>query len=232
MLHKSPKQTALIERTRAGVVACDARKGLMLLDHNTLCVADLHFEKASFLQMNGHVPLPTYDTRDSLQRLGQLVSDYAPKRVVALGDSFHDIDADLRFSGADCELLNAIVEITEDFIWILGNHDPDIPDCVKGRREDHAQIGGFLMTHHPYDPGAAGVNLCGHYHPKLRVSTKGGKVSGPCFAVSAERIILPSFGTFTGGLNVDTPDFKAALPGALRYHMVKGDKVYRFDQPR
>jgi len=227
-LRTSLKETAIIERTRAGVAACDARKGLMLLGHDTLCVADLHFEKASFLQMNGHVPLPTYDTRDSLHRLAGLVEDYAPKRVVALGDSFHDIAADQRLSETDCELLNQIVESVEDFIWILGNHDPDIPDYVRGRREDHAQIGGFLMTHHPHDAGDQGVNLCGHYHPKLRVTIKTGKISAPCFAVSHERIILPSFGTFTGGLNVDHPDFKAALPRATRYHMVRKDKVYCF----
>ncbi len=227
-MQTSLRETAIIERTRASVVACDARKGLMLLDHDTLCVADLHFEKASFLQMNGHVPLPTYDTRDSLHRLARLVKDYTPKRIVALGDSFHDIDADQRLSDRDCELLNRIVDSVEDFIWILGNHDPEIPDCVRGRREDHAQIGGFLMTHHPHDAGDQGVNLCGHYHPKLRVAVKTGKISGPCFAVSHERIILPSFGTFTGGLNVDHPDFKAALPGATHYHMVRKDKVYRF----
>jgi len=232
MLQNSLKDTALIERTRAGVVACDARKGLMLIDHNTLCVADLHFEKASFLQMNGYVPLPTYDTRDSLRRLAKLVEDYAPKCVVALGDSFHDIDADRRLSKTDCDRLNQIVDSVEDFVWILGNHDPDIPNGVRGRREDHAQIGAFLMTHHPHEPGDGCVNLCGHYHPKIRVSTKGGKVSGPCFAISAERIILPSFGTFTGGLNVDTEDFKAALPDARRYHMVRGDKIYRFDSAR
>jgi DNA ligase-associated metallophosphoesterase len=226
----SPVQkTALIERTRAGVVACDARKGLMLLDHDTLCVADLHFEKASFLQMNGHVPLPTYDTRDSLHRLAALVSDYAPKRVVALGDSFHDIDADQRFSDEDCELLNAIVDSVDAFIWVLGNHDPNIPDGVRGPREDHAQVGDFLLTHHPHDPGKAGVNLCGHYHPKLQVRVKTGKISGPCFAHSPERIILPSFGTFTGGLWVSDPAFQVALPGAHRYHMVRGEKVYRFD---
>lgn len=201
----------------------------MLLEHDTLCVADLHFEKASFLQMNGHVPLPTYDTRDSLTRLARIIADYRPKRVVALGDSFHDIDADQRFSETDAALLNAIVEGVEEFIWILGNHDPDIPDCVKGHREDHAQIGGFLMTHLPHEAEDLGVNLCGHYHPKLRVRTKGGKISGPCFAVSAARIILPSFGTFTGGLNVDTDDFRAALPNAMRYHMIRGDKIYRFD---
>ncbi|WP_427451766.1 ligase-associated DNA damage response endonuclease PdeM [Litorimonas sp. WD9-15] len=223
------KQTALIERTRAGVTACDARKGLMLLDHDTLCVADLHFEKASFLQMNGHAPLPTYDTRDSLHRLAGLVADYAPKTVVALGDSFHDIDADQRFSETDCDLLNAIVDSVETFIWVLGNHDPDIPDCVRGPREDHAQVGGFLLTHHPHDPGPDGVNLCGHYHPKLRVNTGRGKVSGPCFAVSEERIILPSFGTFTGGLDVEDIAFKSALPGAHRYHMVRKDRIYRFD---
>lgn len=226
----SPSQkTALIERTRAGVTACDARKGLMLLDHSTLCVADLHFEKASFLQMNGHVPLPTYDTRDSLQRLAELVADYAPKTVVALGDSFHDIDADQRLSAADAQALNAIVDSVENFIWVLGNHDPDIPKAVRGPREDHVQIGGFLLTHHPHDPGAEGVNLCGHYHPKLRVSVGRGKVSGPCFAVSTERIILPSFGTFTGGLDVKDPAFEEALPDATRYHMVRKSKIYRFE---
>lgn len=221
------RKTALVERTRAGPVACDARKATVLLDHNTLCVADLHFEKASFLQMNGHVPLPTLDTRDTLERLASLVRDYAPKCVVALGDSFHDIEADQRLSDEDCAALNAIVESVDDFVWILGNHDPDIPANVRGRREDHSQLGGFLLTHHPTDPDD-GVNLCGHMHPKLRIRVKSGRISGPCFAVSDERIILPSFGTFTGGLDIKDPAFDDALPDAIRYNLVRGDKVYPF----
>ena len=114
-------------------------------------------------------------------------------------------------------------------MWVLGNHDPDIPAGVQGLREDHMELGKFLLTHHPHDAtrvvGEAGVNVCGHLHPKARVRTRGRTLTGPCFAVCPERIVVPSFGAYTGGLYVTDPAFAAEMgepdgATACRYYMV------------
>ena len=55
----------------------------------TLVFADLHFEKGSAYARGGQL-LPPYDTRTTLRRIETALARYAPKRVIALGDSFHD----------------------------------------------------------------------------------------------------------------------------------------------
>lgn len=212
--------------TRAGPIVFDYRKAAFLPNCETLLVADLHFEKGSYLQAIGGAPLPTYDTPDTLQRLLSLINVFRPKHVAALGDSFHDIHAGERMSRADFEAINAMVARMPRFTWILGNHDPDIPAGLRGDQEDHIECGGFLLTHLPTAPlRDGGVNICGHLHPKVRIKTRRRAISRPCWAVSRERIIMPSFGTFTGGLDVTHPAIADELPGARAYFATTGKAV-------
>lgn len=212
--------------TRAGAIVFDYRKAAFLPDCETLLVADLHFEKGSYLQAIGGAPLPTYDTPDTLQRLADLVDIYRPKHVAALGDSFHDIHAGDRMSRTDFDGVNDMVSRVPRFTWILGNHDPDIPRGLIGDQEDHIECGGFLLTHLPTAPFSGdGVNICGHLHPKVRIKTRRSRVSAPCWAASRERIIMPSFGTFTGGLDVEHEAIASELVGDRAYFATAGQAV-------
>lgn len=216
--------------TAAGPIVFDARKGAFLPECETLLVADLHFEKGSYLQAIGGAPLPTYDTPDTLARLGTLVDIFRPRHVAALGDSFHDVLAGDRLSADDLTAMNDLVRGVERFTWILGNHDPDIPSRLIGDREDHMECGAFLLTHHPTTPlQEGGVNVCGHLHPKVRIPTRRSSVPAPCWAVSRDRIIMPSFGTYTGGLDVRDPAIAQELNGARAYFATTGKALIALD---
>src|SRR5438874_4879412 len=69
-----------------------------------LAIADLHLEKGSSLAERG-VLLPPYDTRATLSRMAVLIGRYAPRTVIALGDSFHDSEGPARIAAADRTLL-------------------------------------------------------------------------------------------------------------------------------
>ena len=212
--------------TQAGPIVFDYRKAAYLPDCDTLLVADLHFEKGSYLQDVGGSPLPAYDTPDTLERLFALIGDYRPRHVAALGDSFHDTAAGERITPRDFAAMNRLVASVPRFTWILGNHDPDIPAGLDGDQEDHLECGRFLLTHLPTPPFTDdGVNVCGHLHPKVRVRTRRSGRSWPCYAVSRTRIILPSFGTFTGGLDVEHPAIAGELEGERAYFATTGETV-------
>lgn len=214
-----------ILKTLAGDVILDGRKIAFLPASQTLLVADMHFEKGSYLRQFGGSALPAFDTFDTTERLWTMAQEYKPKRIIALGDSFHDINADTRLSPQSAARLNELHNTHCEIIWVLGNHDPDIPRIINGAREDHIQVGDFLLTHHPHDaPG--GVNVCGHYHPKAKISARSGSVTAPCFAISDSRIIMPSFGTYTGGLFIDHPDFADAIPDMTSYSMVYQEQIF------
>lgn len=213
-------------QSRAGRLVFDYRKAAYLPDKAMLLVADLHFEKGSYLQAYGKSPLPAYDTADTLERLQQLIGQYRPDHVAALGDSFHDIQAGERISARDHKALNGLIAQVPKFTWILGNHDPDIPDGLRGDQQDHLQCGDFLLTHLPTDTeGNMGVNLCGHLHPKVRISTRLRNLSRPCFAVSENRIILPSFGTYTGGLAITHEAITSELIGETVYFAIHNKDI-------
>jgi len=212
-------------KTRAGDIILDARKAAFLPSSQTLLVADMHLEKGSYLREVGRSVLPAFDTQDTIARLRDLADAYNPARIIALGDSFHDIHADQRLSPEASSQLRAIHSENCKLIWILGNHDPDIPSAVSGERQDHVEIDGFLLTHHPHDH-AAGINICGHYHPKAKIGSRAGFVTAPCFAISEDRIIMPSFGTFTGGLYVSDPAFVDVMPDLGAVSLTYQDRLF------
>ena len=70
-------------------VVVDPAGALWLSASRTLVVADLHLEKGSAFARRGMF-LPPYDTAATLLMLSALLLRRNPRRVICLGDSFHD----------------------------------------------------------------------------------------------------------------------------------------------
>lgn len=165
----------------------------------TLIVSDLHFEKGSSFAARG-VMLPPYDTRTTLMRLSALIRKYAPKRVISLGDAFHDEEAETRIDEEDAASLEKLMRETE-WLWILGNHDPEPPARFAAASEFEAQIGALTFRHEPKKNAALG-EIAGHLHPCARVISEGRTLRRRCFATDGERMVMPAMGAYTGGLNI------------------------------
>jgi len=187
-----------------------------------LIVSDLHLEKGSSYAIRG-VLLPPYDTIATLGRLGAVIARFDPKTVIALGDSFHDRDAHQRLSPANREILGAL-QARRDWIWIAGNHDPALPQNLDGVVASDVAIGAVTFRHEP--TGAKG-EIAGHLHPKARVSARGRAMERRCFASDGERLVMPSFGAYTGGLNIRDAAF-ARIFGAVGFvaHVLGDHRVH------
>lgn len=188
----------------------------------TLIVSDLHFEKGSHFATRG-VLLPPYDTRTTLRRLAALITAHRPVRVISLGDAFHDGGAEARMDGADAEALGALTGAAE-WLWILGNHDPEPPKKFAGRVERCARLGRLVFRHEP--SGEAG-EIAGHLHPVARVRAETHVMRRRCYAVGGERLVMPAFGAYTGGLNVLDPAFAPPFADLLAF-VIGGSGVYAF----
>ncbi len=205
-------------------VVPDVSGVLYLPSHETLIVADLHFEKGSAFAARG-VHLPPYDTRSTLVRLRQVISAYAPARVVALGDSFHDDGAGARIADDDARAVRAATAGL-DWVWITGNHDPNPPAALGGRVCDELDLEPFLLRHIPRSAPATG-EIAGHLHPVATVASRGRRLRRRCFVCDGTRMILPAFGAYTGGLNVNTQPFADVFGGAgFTAWMLGRDRVY------
>jgi DNA ligase-associated metallophosphoesterase len=219
----SPVQTDALAVGGVEMVA-DLAGALHWPEQGLLAVADLHLEKGSAFAARG-VLLPPYDTAATLARLGQLLARYAPRVVVALGDSFHDGCGPGRLADTDRMILRNM-QRGRDWIWIAGNHDPDPPANVGGRFLPVLTIGALTFRHEPA-PSAADGEIAGHLHPVARVSRRGRAVSRRCFAGDGKRLVMPAFGAYAGGLNIRDRAFTEVFATlSFTAHMLGERRVY------
>ena len=206
-------------------VVLRASGGLWSPGHETLVVADLHLEKGSAYAARGQM-LPPYDTRETLRRLGLEVAALRPRRVILLGDTFHDRGSEDRLAPDDAEALRALASGLS-LLWLVGNHDADGPRALPGETADDFDLGALRLRHEP-GQGPSPGEVAGHLHPCARVVASRGSVRRRCFVTDGERIVLPAFGAYAGGLNIRDPAISALfgqppLAGALgvgRVHAV------------
>jgi uncharacterized protein len=189
-----------------------------------LVVADLHLEKGSAFAARG-VLLPPYDTAATLARFAMLIERYAPRLVIALGDSFHDGGGPARMSDISRAGLKAL-QRGRDWLWVAGNHDPDPADNIGGRFADILALGPLTFRHEP-SPDRCDGEIAGHLHPQARIARRGRAVSRRCFASDGKRLVMPAFGAYAGGLNVRDRAI-VSLFGALSFtaHMLSERRIY------
>jgi DNA ligase-associated metallophosphoesterase len=192
---------------------------------NALLVADLHLEKASWFARLGQF-LPPYDSHATLTALAREVERTNATRLYCLGDSFHDSFGCDRLPANARELLTDLTR-NLDWIWIVGNHDPRFADHCGGRIADEVEIRGIVLRHEAerVDPRP---EMSGHFHPKLRVHLRGRQVSRRCFVLSPTKLILPAFGSLTGGLDAHHPEIMRSVGNNAAALVPVSDRLLRF----
>lgn len=177
-----------------------------------LAVADLHLGRAERQARLGGTLLPPFEGTDTLARLAAEIDTLAPETVICVGDSLDDTAAAAGLSGDERAALSAMVA-GRRWVWIGGNHDPR-PTGLGGAWAERWQAGGLVFRHIATPDG--GGEISGHYHPKATVILRGRRLTRRCFLHDARRVILPAFGTYTGGLDATDAAFDALLgPGAI-----------------
>ncbi len=192
---------------------------------SALLVADLHLEKASWFARFGQM-LPPYDSIATLTELTELQAATGAREIWCLGDSFHDRHGCDRLPERARDLLLALTAATR-WTWITGNHDPGFADHCGGTIVDAADVDGLILRHQA-DPADLRPELSGHFHPKLRISQRGRKVSRRCFVATPSKLILPAFGALTGGLDAHHPEIIRAVGPNAQALIPVADRLLRF----
>jgi DNA ligase-associated metallophosphoesterase len=188
--------------------------GAMWLERErTLVVADLHFEKGSSYAARFGQMLPPYDTRETLDRLDRELDLLKPERLIFLGDSFHDGAGEARLAADDHRRLEGLA-LGRELVWAVGNHDADGPKVLPGEVIDEAAIAGLTLRHEP-EPGVQLGEVAGHLHPAAKVASGRATTRRRCFVTDGQRLVLPAFGAFTGGLNILDEAFSNLFAGPL-----------------
>lgn len=189
----------------------------------TLVFADIHFEKGSAYARSGQL-LPPYDTRTTIKKIASLMSRLRPRRVIALGDTFHDDGASGRLDGEECAAIASLVKGC-DWIWVEGNHDPNPPTWLGGMVMAEFAAGGLLFRHEPSIFRARG-EIAGHLHPAVSVHKHGIGVRRRCFLSDGDRLVLPAFGAYAGGLDTRDRAVHALFEDGFSTYALGRDRVY------
>ncbi|WP_371169852.1 ligase-associated DNA damage response endonuclease PdeM [Aliiroseovarius sp. 2305UL8-7] len=168
-------------------------------DEHLLCVSDLHLGKSERIARKGGAILPPYETRDTLLRLERDIEATGTDTIVCLGDSFDDLEASGNLPEDEALWLTRLMA-GRRWVWIEGNHDPGPIEFAGTHLAELLQPP--LHFRHIARVGAAG-EITGHFHPKAQLHIKGRTVSRPCMLFDGDRVIMPSYGTYTGGLRSD-----------------------------
>jgi DNA ligase-associated metallophosphoesterase len=192
---------------------------------DALLVADLHLEKASWFARLGQF-LPPYDSQATLAALAVLVERTGVRRIYCLGDSFHDRFGCERLPRAARDLLTGMTSAL-DWVWIVGNHDPGFADHCGGRIVEEVEAAGIVLRHEAVrsDPRP---EISGHFHPKLRLQMKGRHVSRRCFVMAETKLIMPAFGSLTGGLDAGHPEILRSVGSGAAALVPVSDRLLRF----
>jgi DNA ligase-associated metallophosphoesterase len=211
-------------------LVADVAGALFWPEEQLLVVSDLHLEKGSSFAASG-ILLPPYDSASTLDRIAGLLSRYAARLVVALGDNFHDAGGPTRLAASDRGTLRALQK-GRDWIWIAGNHDPNPGDGIGGIFAKSLAFGSLVFRHEPAPHPSAG-EIAGHLHPSARVRQRGCTLTRRCFAGDASRLVMPAFGAYTGGLNIRHAAFLEVF-GALAFtvHLMGQRRLYAFAAAR
>ena len=190
-----------------------------------LLVADLHLEKGSFFAQHGQ-PVPPYDSRETLERVALAIRETGARRVITLGDNFHDSRGATRLEPHACGMLEALTR-TVDWVWITGNHDIGNDGNIAearcgGTLVEELEISGLVLRHQA-KKGETRPELSGHFHPRIQLTVRHRRIVRPCAVVSANenadgsrsgRMILPAFGALTAGMSAADPAILKALQPA------------------
>jgi len=175
-------------------------KAVFLPHNETLVIADLHLGKASHFRKAGIIIPPEAGLKKDYSRLQRLMQSYNPKRLLFLGDLFHSEE-----NTSWLHFLPFIQQYPQTaFSLIKGNHDilPSSLYAKAGLRvyETDLQEDPIIYSHAPLsDLQGCSLNIAGHIHPGVLLNGLGRQsLRLPCFHYTAQRLILPAFGSLTG----------------------------------
>jgi DNA ligase-associated metallophosphoesterase len=164
----------------------------------TLICSDVHIGKAEQFRKNG-IALPKLVNTNNFWNLSILFDQLKPERWLVLGDLMH----------------SSVNKEWDDLSDFLANYPGISSHLVRGNHELYADSiyrdlnfqvsevlceNSFCFSHEAKEGLEDGIfNFHGHIHPAVRLRGAAGQsLKLPCFYKTSNKLILPSFGSFTG----------------------------------
>ena len=195
---------------------------LFWIEKKIAIISDLHLEKGSSYASTGQL-IPPYDSLETLNNLIKNLEKNKVSELIFLGDTFHDDQASERMSHETDLLFKRLIK-TYKVIFIRGNHDNKLSIDGVFCCEKYVLDG----IHFIHEASKENINqVSGHFHPvaSLRVNSK--KITAKCLVHSKNLIILPSYGQYTGGLNITKSPLREFIDVNSTIYLLSNKSVYK-----
>ena len=187
----------IIKKIRNQTLIFDYRKLVFWVEESILMLSDLHIGKVIHFNKNG-ISIPKDISFKNLKILKSGIEDYQPKDVLYLGDLFHS-----SYNSEWDEWIDFFNNSKLRFTLILGNHDQIQFNIDNLNILNKLTKEPFYFTHIPTSK-SSNFNISGHIHPAFKIRGKARQtIKLPCYYLSHNQLILPSFGQFTGSHIID-----------------------------
>ena len=196
---------------------------LFWFDKQIAIIADLHLEKGSSFGPSGQF-LPPYDSEETLNKIFKTIKNHKIKTIILLGDTFHDKNAFDRMSEKVFILFKSLIEKYE-VIFILGNHESKF-EIGRINFLNEYVIDDIHFIHQALQKSI--FQISGHFHPVATIKSSIKKITAKCLLHTNNHIILPSFGTYTGGLNINDPALKPFVNHKSYVYLLTKKSIYKF----
>ena len=213
-LHEA--QSVRIAIAEGGTLPTDADIALLpgraafLPKTSTVVCSDIHLGKAATFRHAG-MAIPEGSAQHDLQRLTGIVQTCRARRLLITGDLFH------ARSGCTQQVLDEFSVFCEqvslshntEVVLVLGNHEQSLgnkfrPHEIGIKRCEKEIIEPpfrFIHDHQShFDAQPDYFTIAGHVHPTVTIKGHSGdRLTCRCFATTGTTLLLPAFGSFTGG---------------------------------
>ena len=196
---------------------------LFWLEKKIAIISDLHLEKGSSFASSGQF-IPPFDSEETLKKLINFLKIHEVKIIILLGDTFHDRGALNRMSSKVKSIFDSLVENYE-IIFVLGNHENKMKSAFIKFYERYI-VDDIHFLHEAVLEKK--YQISGHFHPVASLKINSKQITEKCLIHSENHIIMPAFGEFTGGLNINNPVFKPFLNRNYYIYFLTKKSVYKF----
>lgn len=196
-------------------------------ERHTLIFSDVHLGKAQSYRFEG-IAIPSESGLTDLDTIASLIERWRPKEILILGDFIHHRQS---WTPKFHEDLGIFLAQNRNIEWklILGNHE-------RGSRENFEDLpvelvagdvlqAPFRFAHGHEVQTSNDFTVSGHVHPIVVLKEGPLTMRCPCFVLSPSRLLLPSFGVWTGGVEVSKLKDQ-------RIFAVAGQEVFEVETPK
>ena len=195
-------------------------KALYWPARKTIIVSDLHWGKTAHFRKHG-IAIPIGAQHGDEVRLSNLVQGYGVERLIVAGDLFHSVTNKQVDGFAHWRQQHKELHLD----LVLGNHDilpsEKYSEHNIALHPEFMDAGPFIISHDKLvDPDK--FHIHGHLHPCFTANGRGRmSIRTQCFCIDDNRMVLPSFGSFTGCHNINAVDFR-------QIYLIANDEVIRW----